>query len=95
MGVDCNDLLGVSITIWENISVYSLVILLPPSVFLLFLLWKLKSSLQILRETADVRAFRGSSLAFLWLVCIVNVARMVIQVLVILLYSLAIVANNY
>lgn len=82
MGLSCNDLLGVNTVIWEQITLYSLVIVVPPVVFLLFLLYKLKASLQILRETADVRAFRASSLAFLWLVCIVNIGRMIIQVLV-------------
>jgi len=88
MGLGCNDFLGVSIVLWENISLYSLLIVVPPVIFLLFLLYKLRASLLILRETADVRTFRASSLAFLWLICIVNIARVAIQVLVRIAYTI-------
>ncbi len=82
MTVTCNDLLGVTLVAYRNVTLYTIIIITPPVLFLLFLLYKLRSSLQILRETTDVRVWRASLLAFLWLICLVNIARMTVQVLI-------------
>jgi hypothetical protein len=80
--VTCNDIVGASVHVYDELTVYAVVILTPPVLFLLFLLWKLRSTVKILRETSNVRLFRSSALAFLWLLCFVNITRVAIQVLI-------------
>lgn len=83
MTVTCSDLLGVTVVLYGELTLYALFLLTPPALFLGFLLWKLPSAVRILRETPiGVRRFRSSSLAFLWLICFANIGRMAIQVLI-------------
>jgi hypothetical protein len=82
MGLSCDDVLGQSLEVVGEINVYAILIMAPPALFLFFLLAKLRSAIKILRETAGVRLFRSAALAFIWVICFVNIGRVAVQVLI-------------
>ncbi|KAL6042696.1 hypothetical protein QOT17_024308 [Balamuthia mandrillaris] len=79
----CDLIIGANTVLWDHISVYSVLISIPTVLFLLFLLYKLRSALLILRETAvDVRLSRATAFAYLWILCFFNLGRTVVQVFI-------------